>query len=138
MSSLRMDRINSYVQELLAEAIRKVKDPRVSPLAAITEVRTAKDLSLSKVFVSFDGTKEEIEGTIEALMKARAFLKREIGARLTVKTIPDLVFLRDDAIERGARVLAKLGEIAREREASPPPPPQGDAPAPAPPRRRRR
>lgn len=122
-----MDRINSYIQELLAEAIRKVKDPRVSPLAAVTEVRTAKDLSMAKVFISFDGTADELDATVEALTRARLFLKREIAARLTVKTIPDLVFVRDEAIERGARVLEKISEIAREREdgaerPAPPPP----------------
>lgn len=129
MSVNRMDRVNAYIMELLGEAIRRVKDPRLSELAAVTEVRTAKDLSMAKVFISFAGTKREREETLEALTAARGFLKREIAPMLAMKTIPDLVFVLDDSIERGARVLAKIERISRERSEHPLPPDADDEPA---------
>lgn len=134
MSANRMDRVNAYIMELLGQAIRRVKDPRLSPLAAVTEVRTAKDLSMAKVFVSFDGTRAEREETLAALTAARGWLKREIGQQLTMKKVPDLVFLLDDTIERGARVIAKLSQIARERGDDPADPASARPPADEPPR----
>lgn len=114
----RMDRINAYLQELLTVAIRKVKDPRLSQMLTVNEVRTAKDLSMAKVYVSCDCGHKEREDNLAALTHARGFLKREITPLLATKSIPDFVFVWDATIETGTRIGLIIESLSRERDGS--------------------
>ena len=93
---------------------REMKDPRVG-FATITRVETARDLGSAKVWVSILGTDEEREQTLKALTDAAPWLRRQLGARLTIRHIPQLVIRHDDSIEAGDRVLRLLREIDEER-----------------------
>jgi ribosome-binding factor A len=65
-------------------------------------------LSQAKVFVSVMGTPEEKASTFKVLRAASRFLQRELRRRLTIRRIPELSFIADDSIERGARILELL------------------------------
>jgi ribosome-binding factor A len=58
------------------------------------------------------GSEEEREGAFRALETARAFLRRELGKRLSTRRTPDLSFRRDDSLERGAHLLSLIEEAA--------------------------
>ena len=54
MASNRIMRINEEIQKALSDALRTVKDPRVSgTMISITRVETTPDLRYAKVYVSF-------------------------------------------------------------------------------------
>jgi len=113
--SQRTDRLGSQIrQELMQLLQREMKDPRVG-FATITRVETARDLGSAKVWVSILGTDEEREQTLKALTDAAPWLRRQLGARLTIRHIPQLVIRHDDSIEAGDRVLRLLREINEER-----------------------
>jgi len=113
--SQRTDRLGSQIrQELMQLLQREMKDPRVG-FATITRVETARDLGSAKVWVSILGTDEEREQTLKALTDAAPWLRRQLGARLTIRHIPQLVIRHDDSIEAGDRVLRLLREIDEER-----------------------
>ena len=120
MTANRMERINAYLQEILTTAIRKIKDPRLSPMLTVNEVRTAKDLSLAKVYVSFEADRKEREDSLAALDRARGFLKRDITPLLATKTIPDLLFIWDSTIETGTRIGLIIDRLSKERDGKPP------------------
>ncbi len=102
----RTDRINELLREELSDLIRQeVKDPRVSGIVSITEVQSSQDLHYSRVYVSIMGTDAEKDDTIKALTTAAGFLRRELASRLKLRSIPELNFMRDDSIEKGARLL---------------------------------
>lgn len=99
----------------------EVKDPRVR-LVAITEVEVSSDLKHAKVYVgSFDVTaaNEKAPEVLEGLRAARGFLKRALGKRLHLRTIPELRFL-EDPTEREAQRMDGLikSAVAEDRRYS--------------------
>ena len=112
--SQRTDRLDSQIRAELAELLqREMKDPRVG-FATITRVETARDLGTAKVWVSIMGTEVERAKTMKALTDAAPWLRRQLGGRLTVRHVPQLVIRHDDSIEAGDRVLRLLRELENE------------------------
>lgn len=116
----RTQRINDLLREELSILLQQhTGDPRLSGLLSITAVETAPDLRHAKVYVSLMAGEEERAEAFRALAAASNFLRRELGHRLTLRHIPELSFLRDDSIERGARLLGLLRQV--ENKDNPPP-----------------
>lgn len=114
----RTERINDLLREEISELLRReLKDPRIGGLVTITEVDVSPDLRRAKVFVSVMGSDEEKSSTLEALEAAAHFLQRELRRRLTIRRMPELAFIADDSLERGARILSLLDQ-AREGPSS--------------------
>ncbi len=107
----RTDRVDELLrQEIGAILARDVKDPRIG-FATVTRVETTPDLNHARVWVSVIGQAAERTATIAALDRAMPFVRRELGARLRLRRIPDLHVRLDDTIERGTRVLHLLEEL---------------------------
>lgn len=107
----RTERINDLLREEISDLVRlEVKDPRVGGLVSVTEVDISPDLRHAKVFVSVLGSDEERRNTMEAMRAAAHFLQRELRKRLTIRRIPELTFLPDDSLARGARILSLIEE----------------------------
>ena len=57
--SRRVDRINGLLREEISRLLsREIKDPRLSGLLTITQVRTSSDLRNAKVYLSVLGNDE--------------------------------------------------------------------------------
>jgi ribosome-binding factor A len=69
-----------------------------------------------KIFVSIYGTEEARAQTMEALASATGFIKREVGQRLSLRRVPEVVFHEDRSFERGVKVLSLINQLSRERE----------------------
>ncbi len=111
----RTERINELLREEISVILfRDIKDPRLSHLVTITAVDVAPDLWYAKVFVSVLGTEEEKKEVMQGLESAAKFMRRELSDRLRLRRIPELMFRRDDSIERGSRILQLLKEIEPE------------------------
>jgi len=112
--SQRTDRLDSQIRAELAGLLqREMKDPRIG-FATITRVETARDLGSAKVWVSIMGTEVEREKTMKALTDAAPWMRRQLGDRLTIRHIPQLLIRHDDSIEAGDRVLRLLRELEDE------------------------
>lgn len=111
--SQRQLRVAEEMKKEIADILRnEVKDPRVG-FVTITSVELSTDLRTAKIFVSIFGDKEEQRKCLEALHKATGFVRREIGRRIKLRHIPELVFKFDSSIEHGdkiARLLSKIVE----------------------------
>ena len=103
----RKDRVSEQIRRELAELIRQeLKDPRVG-MISITDVMVTADYAHAKVFFSTLSGSEKIAGVLEGLQKASGFLRRELGKRIRIHTTPQLHFVFDESLERGAD-LSKL------------------------------
>ena len=107
MASNRIGRINEEIQRELANLIRTVKDPRVHGLVSITAVDTTSDLRYAKVYVSVLD-RSDVNEVVRGLKSAGGYLRRELGTRLSLRYTPELVFERDDSIDKGAHILSML------------------------------
>ena len=106
MTSRRQQRVNDLLREELSEAMRGLRDPRLSGLTSITEVSVTPDLRSAKVYVSTLGTEDQRDDAVEGLRAAASRLRHELKSSLrTMKYIPFMTFQRDDSIEAGNRLL---------------------------------
>ena len=103
----RRDRVAEQVRRELAELIRtELKDPRVG-MISITEVEVTADYAHAKVFFSSMSGSENLAEIMTGLEKSSGFLRRELGKRISIHTTPQLHFVFDQSLERGAD-LSKL------------------------------
>jgi ribosome-binding factor A len=116
-----MSRRTERVSELLREEIssilhQQVKDPRLGLLFSVTTVEVSPDLRHARVFISVMADEREKESAFQALAAATAFVRRELRSRLTsLRYTPELAFVRDDSIERGARLSALINQALGEQ-----------------------
>jgi ribosome-binding factor A len=113
MSTDRMRRVNEAVREVLSDAIKLLKDPRVG-FVTVTDVRTSPDLRQAKVFVSVLGTEEERDATLDGLSSAHGVLQAVVNRELRMKRTPTLEFVYDDTAERADRLERMLAEQERD------------------------
>lgn len=113
----RSRRVGDQIQRELAQMVREeVKDPRVA-LVTITEVEVSRDLAHAKVYfgsLSDGATRAEM---VKVLNGAAGFLRRELAQRLRTRTVPELRFHFDTALEEGARMDALISKARAEDRA---------------------
>ncbi len=110
----RTRRVAEQMQRELAELIRReVKDPRVG-WVTVAGVEVSKDLSYAKVYVSSLDQPERIDESIAVLQKAAGFLRRELGRRMVVRTIPELRFVYDASSERAQQLSSLIDRAVKE------------------------
>ena len=109
MPSNRIGRINEEIQRELSSLIPTVKDPRVANagMISVTAVETTPDLKYAKIFVSVLDKSASAQA-LKGLKSASGWLRRELGQRLSLRSTPELAFVRDDSIDQGARILDLL------------------------------
>ncbi|MBQ4465175.1 MAG: 30S ribosome-binding factor RbfA [Oscillospiraceae bacterium] len=108
MPSFKNDRMSEDIHRELTDIFRSVKDPRVSDLLSVVRVELAGDGSHCKVFVSSLRGWEDTVESVKGLKSAAGFIRRELFARLKMRKSPELHFIADDSIARGAEVTKKL------------------------------
>ena len=114
--STRIDRISEEVMKALAEAMRSVKDPRVQQgMISVTRVETTGDLRYAKVWLSVLGELDKREFK-RGLKSCGPWLRRELGAALSLRYTPELVFELDHSIEYGAHISKLIEELDTGRE----------------------
>jgi ribosome-binding factor A len=103
--------VNELVREELAQLIaREVKTP-LPAMVSITGVQITPDLKMARVYVSLLGSDEDRSQTFAGLRKAAGFLRHLLAERISLRYTPELVFERDDSIERGSRILGLIRQI---------------------------
>ena len=111
MASNRINRINEEIQKSLADALRTVKDPRVSgTMISVTRVETTPDLRYAKVYVSFL-EESKAKDAMKGLQSAGGWLRREVAGELKLRYTPELVWALDDSITYGARMLEIINNL---------------------------
>ncbi len=109
MPSNRIGRINEEIQRELSTLIRTVKDPRVAEtgMVSVTAVETTPDLKYAKIYISVLDKSASAQ-TLKGLKSAAGYLRRELGRALNLRNTPELSFVRDDSIDKGAHILDML------------------------------
>jgi ribosome-binding factor A len=97
----RSDRVAEQVRRDLADLIRsELKDPRVG-MISLTAVELTPDYAHAKVFFTTLDS-EHLAEVEQGLRRAAGFLRRELGRRIHIHTLPELHFVYDSSLERGA------------------------------------
>src|SRR5712671_2360136 len=125
----RPERVAQMVQELLGELFaRGMRDPRIG-LVTITGVKMSPDLREARVYWTVHGEGAVRKETARGMEAARGYLRREVGATLGLRVVPELHFTYDEAIDRGDRIEQLLREVRDQdsrRQESPPQVPEDE------------
>ena len=107
----RSDRVAEQVRRDLADLIRsELKDPRVG-MISLTAVELTPDYAHAKVFfTTLDA--EHLDEIQRGLKRAASFLRRELGRRIHIHTLPELHFVYDNSLERGASMSLLIDKAA--------------------------
>ena len=116
--SRRVDRINGLLREEISNLLlREIKDPRLSGLLTITQVKTSSDLRNAKVYISVMGNDEANTAALQGIQSAATFLRKQLRERLRLKYVPFLTFEIDDSMETADHIF-RLMDQARQESAS--------------------
>lgn len=111
MPSNKLARTNDDIQFALSRLLRDVKDPRVQQgMISVTRVETTGDLRYAKVWLSVLGLDDEKEFK-KGLKSASGWLRKELGASMSLRYTPELVFEIDHSIEYGAHISQVISSL---------------------------
>ena len=111
---IRPERVGQKMRREIADILEnKLRDPRLGSMVSITDVEVTQDLSFARVFVSTLQSGPEREVLLEALNSAAGFVRHELRPRLGLREVPEVRFVLDESIERGARVDEILRKIEK-------------------------
>mgnify|MGYP006374490319 CR=1 FL=1 len=111
----RIGRVEGEILRELTKILqKKIRDPRLSEVT-ITAVECTNDLSYATVYYSLlteDAEKEkEVE---EGLEKAKGMLRHVLGQTLTVYSVPELIFKRDNSVKYGSKIDRLIAEVKKQ------------------------
>ena len=108
-------RVAEQIKRELAELIRlEVKDPRVG-FITLTDVEITPDYAHAKIFFTSLKGQEGLDEVQKGLRRASSFLRRELGRRIRIHTLPELHFVYDPSVETGNRISALI-DVALESD----------------------
>ena len=123
MPGHKLGRVTEDVSRELSAILRELKDPRVTGcLLSVVRVEVTNDLSYCTAYINtvegLDRSKEAAAG----LKSAAGYIRRELGRRLKLRHVPELIFKATDSIEYGASISKMLHDL----DIPPEPPEQED------------
>ena len=112
--SRRVQRLNEQLKREISHVLRgQAHDPRVVDVT-VTAVQVAPDLTSAKVWVRRAGPPERRQEALEGLEAAAPFIRRQLGAALRIRRVPELDFREDRSLERARRIEEILKEVRPE------------------------
>jgi len=112
MVNYRNGRINEEIKKEVSNTIQnKIKDPRKSAMVSVTKVDTTKDLSYTKIYVSIFGSEISKKETIDALKSSTGLIRKEIGAHVKLRHVPQVIIEVDETIERAIHLEGIFNQI---------------------------
>ncbi len=121
MSQYRIGRVNDEISRQMAVILRNVKDPRVQNcLISVTAVDCKPDLRFCRIYysvINYDkklDDKEKDKEIQKALQSASGYIRSELARSINLRITPELEFVRDISLERGAAVSRVMKTIEDE------------------------
>ena len=118
--SRRSQRVADVVRAELSRLILLEAHDKDLHLVTITDVEMPPDLRSARVFFSCLGGDDEREKAAGSLRRAAGYLRREVGQRCQLRYAPELHFICDRSLERGARIEELLNQVLPTQEAPDP------------------
>ena len=112
MSGHRIERTTEDIKRELTAIFRELKDPRVQNVfLSIVRVEVTNDLSYCTVQVSAIEGLDKAKEAVKGLKSAAGFIRRELGHRLKLRHVPELLFNATDSIEYSANISRILDSL---------------------------
>lgn len=111
---IRPEKVAQLMRREVADILEhELRDPRLASAITVTDVEVTPDLAFARIYVTVLGDAAGRDGALAALAHASGFVRRELGHRLELREVPEVRFLYDSSLDRGARVDDLLRRIAQ-------------------------
>ncbi len=112
MANHKIGRTTEDIKRELTAIMRQVKDPRVADaFISIIRVEVTNDLSYCNVYISAMEGLERAKLALKGLKSASGYIRRELGNRLKLRHVPELIFHATDSIEYSANISRILNSL---------------------------
>ena len=112
MAGYKAGRMSEDIRRIISAKMRELKDPRVKDaFISIIRVELTNDLSYCTVYVSAIEGMERCKLACKGLDSAKGFIRRELGHRLKLRHVPELIFTASDSIEYSANISRILNDL---------------------------
>lgn len=112
MANHKLGRTTEDIKRELTAIFRELKDPRVNTcFLSIVRVEVTNDLSYCTVYVSALEGMDRAKAAVKGLKSASGFIRRELGHRLRLRHVPELIFTPTDSIEYSAEISRILNSL---------------------------
>lgn len=102
--SLKQERVAGIIRKEISEIIQfSLKDPKVG-FVTVTDVTVTGDLGIAKVYVTFLGKDARSDAGLKALERSKGFIRTELAKFLSIRKVPELIFVLDDSLDQGNRI----------------------------------
>jgi len=114
-SGTRLQRIADRIRQELSEMlIREISDPRLKQIY-VTDVKVDKELAYADIYVSaVEGVSRSAE-VLAGLESASGFIRKNLAARVELRTFPRLRFHWDMTPENADHVEKVLAELRKKK-----------------------
>jgi ribosome-binding factor A len=108
----RPDRVGDLIRKELSEMLTRgaVHDPGIG-FITLTRVDMSPDLQLARVYYTSLGDAKARQETAKALERATPFLRRQVGARVSLRRVPELTFRFDQSVTHQDRIEQILRDL---------------------------
>jgi len=114
-SGTRLQRIADRIRQELSEMlIREISDPRLKQIY-VTDVKVDKELAFADIYVSaVEGVSRSAE-VLAGLESASGFIRKNLAARVELRTFPRLRFHWDMTPENADHIEKVLAELRKKK-----------------------
>jgi ribosome-binding factor A len=107
----RINRLGDLIKEEISSLlIRDIKDPRIGMLT-VTGVEVSRDIRTAKVFYTVGGDQKARREAQRGLESAAGFIKTAVAHNLTIKRVPELIFIYDTSLDYAQKIDRILEEL---------------------------
>lgn len=111
MNERRIARLEQQIKERVAVAVvQELNDPRLG-FVTISRTKLDKEMQVCRVYWSVIGDEAQRKLSTQALDSATGYVRREVGKVLSTRTVPEIRFVYDEAVEGVQRMQDLLREL---------------------------
>ena len=112
-NNYRIQKVSSLLRKEITLIIQNdlENDLISSHFVNISKIDLSGDLQYCKIYVNSTAKEEVRKDIVESLNIAKSFIRFNLGQRIEMRRVPDLVFKDDTIIDKGLSVLKLLEEL---------------------------
>lgn len=111
--SIRTEKVGNLIRHELGNLLTKDFSDLSPNMITVTQVRMSDDLSVAKVYISVWGRIEDVDQTFARLDEHKKSIRHGLSKsiRNQFRTMPELIFYRDDSMDYSEKIENLLKKI---------------------------
>lgn len=108
-------KVSQAIKKEIADILsREIKDPRIG-FITITDVTMHDDLKIATVYFTVFGDEVQKDDAMQGLESASGYIRRLVGKRVRLKTVPEIVFKYDETLDKSKKLDELFEQIDHEK-----------------------